>query len=202
MFVASVVVAIGMLVFAAIRSSLQESELSGQKTHEIASLKQSIADLQKTVNRQSQVIELLSNEPISTSDDEPAEVVDSSIAGGEQLWAVIEPFVEKHIEDPEVHMREESHQKMEEAMAKSRERRNEQLAEKLDLNPFQTEQLAKVREEVKQKRNELLMANGGIADPKIPQADLFRSQKQREMDAGKIVALYGCARVARWDCGG
>ena len=51
-------------------------------------------------------------------------------------------------------------------MAKSRERRNEQLAEKLDLNPFQTEQLGKVREEFKQKRDELLMSNGGIADPK------------------------------------
>ena len=88
------------------------------------------------MNRQSHVIERLSNEPISTSDDEPAEVVDSSFAGGEQLWAVIEPFVEKHIEDREVHMREEAHQKMVEAMAKSRERRNEQLAEKLDLNPF------------------------------------------------------------------
>ena len=44
MFVALVVVAIGMLVFAATRSSLQESELSGQQTQEIASLKQSIAD--------------------------------------------------------------------------------------------------------------------------------------------------------------
>ena len=163
MFVASVVVAIGMLFFAATRSSLQESELSGQQTKEISSLKQSIADLQKTVNRQSQVIERLSNKPISTSDDEPAKVVDSSFAGGEQLWVVIEPFVEKHIEHREVHMLEEAHQKMEEAMTKSRERRNEHLAEKLDLNPFQTEQLAKVREEFKQKRDELLMANGGIS---------------------------------------
>ena len=44
MFVALAVVAIGMLVFAATCSSLQESELSGQQTLEIASLKQSIED--------------------------------------------------------------------------------------------------------------------------------------------------------------
>jgi len=100
MFVVSAIASIGMLVFAA-RSSLQESELSGQQTQEIASLKQRIADLKKTVNRQSQVIERLSNEPISISDDQPAE-----------------------------------------------------------------------------------------------EAYLFRSQKQREMGAGKIVALDGCTRVA------
>ena len=64
------------------------------------------------MNRQSQVIERLSNEPISTSDVEPAEVFDSSFAGGEQLWALIEPFIEKHIDDRELHMREEAHQKI------------------------------------------------------------------------------------------
>ena len=189
MFVASVVVAIGMLVFAATRSSSQESELSGQQTQEIASLKQSIAELQKTVNRQSHVIERLSNEPISISDDEPAEEVDSSFAGGEQLWAVMEPFVEQHIEDREVRKREEAHQKMEEAMAKSRERRNEQLAEKLDLNPFQTEQLAKVREEFKQKRDELLMAKGGIADPKkLPEQLKAIKEAEQQVLAGFLTA--------------
>ena len=58
------------------------------------------------------MIERLSKEPISTSDVESAEVFDSSFAGGEQLWALIEPFVEKHIEDRELHMREEAHQKI------------------------------------------------------------------------------------------
>ena len=61
--------------------------------------------------------------------------------------------------------REEAQQKIEEAMAKSRERRNEQLAEQIGLTPLQTEQLAKVRADFKQRRNDLYKAVAGIAKP-------------------------------------
>ena len=77
----------------------------------------------------------------------------------------MEPFVEQHMEDREVRKREEAQQKIEEAMAKSRERRNEQLAEQIGLTPLQTEQLAKVRADFKQRRNDLYKAVAGIAKP-------------------------------------
>jgi hypothetical protein len=50
---------------------------------------------------------------------------------------------------------------MEEVMAKSRERRNQQLAKQLGLNPFQSEQLAKLRAEFQAKRREAMMPGGG-----------------------------------------
>ena len=164
-FVASVVVAIGMLVFAVNRAGSQESAPSEEQTQEIAALKQSISELQQTVKKQSRVIEQLSNGTVTVDEGSTTEPLDSSFAGGEELWAVMEPFVEQHMEDREVRKREEAQQKIEEAMAKSRERRNEQLAEQLGLNPFQAEQLAKVRADFKQRRDDLSKAGGGIANP-------------------------------------
>ena len=102
-------------------------------------MKQSISELQQTVKKQSRVIEQLSNGTVTVDEGGTTEPLDSSFAGGEELWAVMEPFVEQHMEDREVRKREEAQQKIEEAMAKSRERRNEQLAEQLGLNPFQAE---------------------------------------------------------------
>ena len=57
--VASVVVAIGMLVFAVNRAGSQERAPSEEQTQEIAALKQSISELQQTVKKQSRVIEQL-----------------------------------------------------------------------------------------------------------------------------------------------
>ena len=52
-------------------------------------------------------------------------------------------------------------------MAKSREHRNQQLAEQLGLNPFQSEQLAKLRAEIQDKRREAMMPEEGEPfDPK------------------------------------
>ena len=142
-----------MLVFAVNRASSRSAP----------SLKQSISELQKTVKKQSRVIEQLSNGTVTVDEGDTTEPLDSSFAGGEELWAVMEPFVEQHMEDREVRKREEAQQKTEEAMAKSRERRNEQLAEQLGLNPFQAEQLAKVRADFKQRRDDMFKA-GGIAN--------------------------------------
>ena len=182
MFVASVVVAVGMLVFAVNRSSSQEGELTGQQAQEIAALQQSISELQQTVKNQSRIIEQLSDGGISIEAGNETESLDSSFAGGEDLWAVMEPFVEQHIEDREVRKREEAQQKIEDAMAKSRERRNEQLAEQLGLNPFQAEQLAKVRADFKQRRDDLFKAGGGIANPKeLPEQ--LKAIKEEEQQA-------------------
>ena len=82
----------------------------------------------------------------------------------------MEPFVEQHMEDREVRKREEAQQKIEDAMVKSRERRNEQLG----LNPFQAEQLAKVRVHFKQRRDGLFKAGGGIANPQELPENLTR----------------------------
>ena len=105
-FVASVVVAIGMLVFAVNRAGSQESAPSEEQTQEIAALKQSISELQQTVKKQSRVIEQLSNGTVTVDEGGTTEPLDSSFAGGEELWAVMEPFVEQHMEDREVRKRE------------------------------------------------------------------------------------------------
>ena len=189
MFVASVVVAVGMLFFAVNRSSSQEGELKGQQAQEIATLKQSISALQQTVKNQSRIIEQLSDGAVSIDEVDDTEPLDSTFAGGEELWAVMEPFVEQHIEDREVRKREEAHQKMEEAMAKSRERRNEQLAEQLGLNPFQTEQLAKVRADFKQRRDDLFKARGGIANPQeLPEKLKAIKEEEDQALAGFLTA--------------
>lgn len=189
MFVASVVVAVGMLVFAVNRSSSQEGELTGQQAQEIAALQQSISELQQTVKNQSRIIEQLSDGGISIEAGNETESLDSSFAGGEDLWAVMEPFVEQHIEDREVRKREEAQQKIEDAMAKSRERRNEQLAEQLGLNPFQAEQLAKVRADFKQRRDDLFNAGGGIANPKeLPEQLKGIKEEEQQALAGFLTA--------------
>ncbi|SVD51687.1 uncharacterized protein METZ01_LOCUS404541, partial [marine metagenome] len=85
----------------------------------------------------------------------------------EDLWVTLEPFVEQHLENREERKRDEQRQRREEAMAKSRERHNQQLAEQLGLNPFQAEQLAKLRDEFQAKRRELMMPEEGEPfDPK------------------------------------
>lgn len=189
MFVASVVVAVGMLVFAVNRSSSQEGELTGQQAQEIAALQQSISELQQTVKNQSRIIEQISDGGISIEAGNETESLDSSFAGGEDLWAVMEPFVEQHIEDREVRKREEAQQKIEDAMAKSRERRNEQLAEQLGLNPFQAEQLAKVRADFKQRRDDLFKAGGGIANPKeLPEQLKAIKEEEQQALAGFLTA--------------
>ena len=188
-FVASVVVAIGMLVFAVNRAGSQESAPSEEQTQEIAALKQSISELQQTVKKQSRVIEQLSNGTVTVDEGDTTEPLDSSFAGGEELWAVMEPFVEQHIEDREVRKREEAQQKIEDAMAKSRERRNEQLAEQLGLNPFQAEQLAKVRADFKQRRDDLFNAGGGIANPKeLPEQLKAIKEEEQQALAGFLTA--------------
>ena len=178
-----------MLVFAVNRSSSQEGELTGQQAQEIAALQQSISELQQTVKNQSRIIEQLSDGGISIEAGNETESLDSSFAGGEDLWAVMEPFVEQHIEDREVRKREEARQKIEDAMAKSRERRNEQLAEQLGLNPFQAEQLAKVRADFKQRRDDLFKAGGGIANPKeLPEQLKAIKEEEQQALAGFLTA--------------
>jgi len=182
-FVASVVVAIGMLIFAVNRAGSQESAPSEEQTQEIAALKQSISELQQTVKKQSRVIEQLSNGTVTVDEGDTTEPLDSSFAGGEELWAVMEPFVEQHMEDREVRKREEAQQKIEEAMAKSRERRNEQLAEQLGLNPFQAEQLAKVRADFKQRRDDMFKVGVGITNPQeLPEKlNVIKEEKQQAL---------------------
>ena len=188
-FVASVVVAIGMLVFAVNRAGSQKSAPSEEQTQEIAALKQSISELQQTVKKQSRVIEQLSNGTVTVDEGGTTEPLDSSFAGGEELWAVMEPFVEQHMEDREVRKREEAQQKIEEAMAKSRERRNEQLAEQLGLNPFQAEQLAKVRADFKQRRDDMFKVGVGITNPQeLPEKlNVIKEEKQQAL-AGFLTA--------------
>ena len=182
-FVASVVVAIGMLFFAVNRAGSQQSAPSEEQTQEIAALKQSISELQQTVKKQSRVIEQLSNGTVTVDEGGTTEPLDSSFAGGEELWAVMEPFVEQHMEDREVRKREEAQQKIEEAMAKSRERRNEQLAEQLGLNPFQAEQLAKVRADFKQRRDDMFKVGVGITNPQeLPEKlNVIKEEKQQAL---------------------
>ena len=188
-FVASVVVAIGMLVFAVNRAGSQEREPSEEQTQEIAALKQSISELQQTVKKQSRVIEQLSNGTVTVDEGGTTEPLDSSFAGGEELWAVMEPFVAQHMEDREVRKREEAQQKIEEAMAKSRERRNEQFAEQLGLNPFQAEQLAKVRADFKQRRDDMFKVGVGITNPQeLPEKlNVIKEEKQQTL-AGFLTA--------------
>ena len=188
-FVASVVVAIGMLVFAVNRAGSQERAPSEEQTQEIAALKQSISELQQTVKKQSRVIEQLSNGTVTVDEGGTTEPLDSSFAGVEELWAVMEPFVEQHMEDREVRKREEAQQKIEEAMAKSRERRNEQLAEQLGLNPFQAEQLAKVRADFKQRRDDMFKVGVGITNPQeLPEKlNVIKEEKQQAL-AGFLTA--------------
>ena len=74
MFIVSVVVAVGMLVFAVSRSGLKAGELLGtQQAQDIAALQQTIFDLQQTVKKQSRVIEQLSNGTVTVDEVDTTE---------------------------------------------------------------------------------------------------------------------------------
>ena len=151
-----------MLVFiASRRKSAEIAERLQYSAQTVAELEQRLEDLQQTVGRQSRLINQLRAEPLGQPVGEP-EPIES-----EDLWVTLEPFVEQHLEDREERKRDEQRQRREEAMAKSRERHNQQLAEQLGLNPFQAEQLAKLRDEFQAKRRELMMPEEGEPfDPK------------------------------------
>ena len=83
MFIVSVVLAVGMLVFAVNRSGSKAGELLGtQQAQEIAALQQSIFDLQQTVKKQSRVIEKISDGAVTFNESDTTEPLDSSFAGG------------------------------------------------------------------------------------------------------------------------
>ena len=159
--VVSGLVALMLVFIASRRKSAEIAERLQYSAQTVAELEQRLEDLQQTVGRQSRLINQLRAEPLGQPVGEP-EPIES-----EDLWVTLEPFVEQHLEDREERKRDEQRQRREEAMAKSRERRNQQLAEQLGLNPFQAEQLAKLRDEFQAKRRELMMPEEGEPfDPK------------------------------------
>ena len=128
-----------MLIFAASRrKSAENTELFQANAKTISALEQRLEDLKQTVSRQSRLINQLRAEPLGQAQAKPAQAPFDS----EDLWVTLEPFVEQHLEDREERQRDEQREQMEEVMAKSRERRNQQLAKQLGLNPFQSEHLA------------------------------------------------------------
>ena len=159
--VVSGLVALMLVFIASRRKSAEIAERLQYSAQTVAELEQRLEDLQQTVGRQSRLINQLRAEPLGQPVGEP-EPIES-----EDLWVTLEPFVEQHLENREERKRDEQRQRREEAMAKSRERRNQQLAEQLGLNPFQAEQLAKLRDEFQAKRRELMMPEEGEPfDPK------------------------------------
>ncbi len=153
--VVSGLVALMLVFIASRRKSAEIAERLQYSAQTVAELEQRLEDLQQTVGRQSRLINQLRAEPLGQPVGEP-EPIES-----EDLWVTLEPFVEQHLENREERKRDEQRQRREEAMAKSRERRNQQLAEQLGLNPFQAEQLAKLRDEFQAKRRELMMPEEG-----------------------------------------
>ena len=159
--VVSGLVALMLVFIASRRKSAEIAERLQYSAQTVAELEQRLEDLQQTVGRQSRLINQLRAEPLGQPVGEP-EPIES-----EDLWVTLEPFVEQHLENREERKRDEQRQRREEAMVKSRERRNQQLAEQLGLNPFQAEQLAKLRDEFQAKRRELMMPEEGEPfDPK------------------------------------
>ena len=159
--VVSGLVALMLVFIASRRKSAEIADRLQFSAQTVAELEQRLEDLQQTVGRQSRLINQLRAEPLGQPVGEP-EPIES-----EDLWVTLEPFVEQHLEDREERKRDEQRQRREEAMVKSRERRNQQLAEQLGLNPFQAEQLAKLRDEFQAKRRELMMPEEGEPfDPK------------------------------------
>ena len=129
----------------------------------IETLEQKLTDIQQAVGRQSQLINQLRVEPIGQAIATPGPATLDS----EELWVTLEPLVEQHLEDREQRKRDANRQRKEEAMAKSREHRNQQLGEQLGLNPFQSGHLAKLRAEIQDKRREAMMPEEGEPfDPK------------------------------------
>ena len=171
--VVSGLVALMLVFIASRRKSAEIADRLQSSAQTVAELEQRLEDLQQTVGRQSRLINQLRAEPLGQPVGEP-EPIES-----EDLWVTLEPFVEQHLENREERKRDEQRQRREEAMAKSRERHNQQLAEQLGLNPFQAEQLAKLRDEFQAKRRELLMPEEGEPfDPKRLPEILGRLEKE------------------------
>jgi hypothetical protein len=147
------------LVFAASRNdNVEMTERLQSNAETITALEQRLTDLQKTVSRQSRLINQLHVEPLGQA--QAASPQEASF-DSEELMVSLEPFIEQYLEDREERRRDEQRERMEEAMAESREHRNQQLAKQLGLNPFQSEQLAKLRAEFQAKRREAMMPGGG-----------------------------------------
>ena len=161
---AIVTVVVLTLIFAASRRKDPEmAALLQSNAKTIETLEQKLTDLQQTVGRQSQLINQLRVELLGQAIATPGPATLDS----EELWVTLEPLVEQHLEDREQRKRDANRQRKEEAMAKSREHRNQQLAEQLGLNPFQLEHLAKLRAEIQDKRREAMMPEEGEPfDPK------------------------------------
>ena len=174
--VVSGLVALMLVFIASRRKSAEIAERLQYSAQTVAELEQRLEDLQQTVGRQSRLINQLRAEPLGQPVGEP-EPIES-----EDLWVTLEPFVEQHLENREERKRDEQRQRREEAMAKSRERRNQQLAEQLGLNPFQAEQLAKLRDEFQARRREAMMPEEGQGfDPKRLPEILKQLKKEERM---------------------
>lgn len=174
-----VAVVVLTLILAAIsRKDTEMAVLLQSKAKTIDTLEQKLTDLQQTVGRQSQLINQLRVEPIGQAIPTPGPATLDS----EELWVTLEPLVEQHLEDREQRKRDANRQRREEAMAKSREHRNQQLAEQLGLNPFQSEQLAKLRAEIQDKRREAMMPEEGEPfDPKRLPGILEQLEKEEQL---------------------
>ena len=161
---AIVTVVVLTLIFAASRRKDPEmAALLQSNAKTIETLEQKLTDIQQAVGRQSQLINQLRVEPIGQAIATPGPATLDS----EELWVTLEPLVEQHLEDREQRKRDANRQRKEEAMAKSREHRNQQLGEQLGLNPFQSGHLAKLRAEIQDKRREAMMPEEGEPfDPK------------------------------------
>ncbi len=161
--VVSGLVALMLVFIASRRQSDGITDRLQSNAQTVAELEQRLADLQQTVGRQSRLINQLRAEPPGQAQTEPGQAP----LDGEDLWIAIESLVEQHLEDREQRQRDEQRQRREEAMARSRERRNQQLAKQLGLNPFQSQQLAKLRDEFQARRRELMKPEEGEpSDPK------------------------------------
>ena len=113
------------LVFAVSRNDNDEiAELLKSNALTIETMEQRLTDIQQTVSRQPRLINQLRAEPLGQAPTEPAPApIDS-----EELMVSIEPFIEQYLDDRAQRERDEQREQMEDAMAKSRERRNQQLA--------------------------------------------------------------------------
>ena len=176
---AIVTVVVLTLIFAASRRKDPEmAALLQSNAKTIETLEQKLTDIQQAVGRQSQLINQLRVEPIGQAIATPGPATLDS----EELWVTLEPLVEQHLEDREQRKRDANRQRKEEAMAKSREHRNQQLGEQLGLNPFQSEHLAKLRAEIQDKRREAMMPEEGEPfDPKRLPGILEQLQEEEQL---------------------
>ena len=176
---AIVTVVVLTLIFAASRRKDPEmAALLQSNAKTIETLEQKLTDIQQAVGRQSQLINQLRVEAIGQAIATPGPATLDS----EELWVTLEPLVEQHLEDREQRKRDANRQRKEEAMAKSREHRNQQLAEQLGLNPFQSEHLAKLRAEIQDKRREAMMPEEGEPfDPKRLPGILEQLQEEEQL---------------------